>query len=80
MIGFTDIDWACDNIDQNYTSRYVFILTEGPTTWSSKNQSAIALSSTEVEYRGVVNAATQCLWLQGILGALEEFWGLKWAS
>ena len=26
------------------------------------------LSSTEAEYRGVVNATTQCLWLQGILG------------
>ena len=39
-----------------------------PIIWSSKKQSAIALSSTEVEYRGVVNAATQCLWFQGILG------------
>src|SRR5713226_7696027 len=44
------------------------MLVEGPISWSSKNQSAIALSSTEAEYRGVVNAATQCLWLQGILG------------
>ena len=40
----------------------------GPIIWSSKNKTAIALSSTKVEYRGVVNAATQCLWLQGILG------------
>ena len=37
-------------------------------SWSSKKQSAIALSSTEAEYRGVVNATTQCLWLQGLLG------------
>ena len=44
------------------------MLAEGPISWSSKKQSAIALSSTEVEYRGVVNATTQCLWLQGILG------------
>ena len=28
----------------------------------------LALSSIEAEYRGVVNATTQCLWLQGILG------------
>ena len=40
----------------------------GPIIWSIKNQSSIALSSTEEEYKGVVNAATQCLWLQGILG------------
>ena len=44
------------------------MLVEGPINWSSKKQSAIALSSTEAEYRGVVNATTQCLWLQGILG------------
>ena len=44
------------------------MLEEGPISWSSKKQSAIALSSTKVEYRVDVNAATQCLWLQGILG------------
>ena len=44
------------------------MLSKGPIIWSSKKQSAIALSSTEAEYRGVVNASTQCLWLQGILG------------
>ena len=76
MIGFTDSDWVGDNTDRNSTSGYVFILAEGPMfvlaegpiSWSSKKQSAIALSSTEAEYRGVVNAATQCLWLQGLLG------------
>ena len=40
---------------------------KGPIRWSSKKQSAIALSSTEAEYRGVVNATTQCLWLQEII-------------
>ena len=44
------------------------MLTEGPISWSSKKQSAIALSSTETEHRGVVNATTQCLWLQALLG------------
>ena len=44
------------------------MLVDGPISFSSKNKSAIALSSTEAEYRGVVNATTQCLWLQVILG------------
>ena len=56
-----------DSTDRKYTLGYVFILVEGPIIWSSKKQSAIALSSIEAEYRGVVNVATQCLWLQGIL-------------
>ena len=33
-----------------------------------RNKSAIALSSTKAEHRGAMNATTQCLWLQGILG------------
>ena len=61
MIGFTDSDWAGDSTDRKSTLGYVFMLAEGPISWSSKKQSAIALSSTEAEYRGVVNAATQCL-------------------
>ena len=44
------------------------MLSYGPITWSSKNKSGISLSSTEAKYTGVVNATTQCLWLQGILG------------
>ena len=63
-----DSDWAGDSTDRKSTSGYVFILAEGPISWSSKKQSAIALSSTEAEYKGVANAATQCLWLQGLLG------------
>ena len=67
LIGFTNSDWEGDNTDQNSTSRYVFMLVEGPISWLSKKQSSIALSSTEIEYRGVVNAASQYLWLRGIL-------------
>ena len=68
LVGFTSSDWEGENIDRNSTSGYVFMLAKGPISWSIKKQSAIALSSTEAEYRGVVNTATQCLWLQGILG------------
>ena len=46
LIGFTDSDWACDNTDRKSTSGYLFMLAEGPISWSSKKQSAIALSST----------------------------------
>ena len=65
---FTYSDWACDKTDRKSTSRYVFMLADEPISWSSKKQSAIALLSTEEEYKGVVNASTQCLWLHGIFG------------
>ena len=70
LIGFIDSDWEGDNTGRKSTYRYVFMLEYGPIIWLSKKQIAISLSSTETEYRGVVNATTQCLWLQGIL---EEF-------
>ena len=58
LVGFIDSDWAGENTDQKYISRYVFMLANGPISWSSKKQSAIALSSTKAEYREVANAAT----------------------
>ena len=63
IVGFTYSDWVGDNIDRKYTSGYVFMLGDRTIIWSSKKHRAIALSSTKAEYRGVVNATTQCLWL-----------------
>ena len=36
LIGFTDSDWAGDNTNRKSTSGYVFMLAEGPISWSSK--------------------------------------------
>ena len=36
LVGFTDSDWAGDSIDRKSTSGYVFMLTKGPISWSSK--------------------------------------------
>jgi hypothetical protein len=61
LIGFTDSDWAGDSIDHKSTSG------SGPICWSSKKQAAIALSSVEAEYRGVVNITILAMWLQHFL-------------
>ena len=64
LIGFTDSDWAGDPDDRKSITRYVFNFGLGPITWSCKKQSAISLSSTEVEYRGAVEASKEFLWLR----------------
>ncbi|KAH9288713.1 hypothetical protein KI387_032830, partial [Taxus chinensis] len=64
LIRFTDSDWAGDLDHQKFTSGYNFSLGSGPISWSSKKQNAIVISSTEAEYKGVVNAATEAIWLQ----------------
>eukprot|EP00253_Pinus_taeda_P011769 PITA_11769 len=71
LLGFTDSDWAGDNIDRKSTSDYSLSLGSGPICWSSKKQAAIALSSAEAEYRGVVNITIQALWLQHFLTELS---------
>ena len=60
-----------DSIDWKSTSGYVFMFGGGPICWSSKNQAAIALSSTEAEYQGAANACIQVVWLQGILSKFD---------
>ena len=70
MLRFCDSNWADDPNDRNSTSGYVLMISNGPICWSVKKKHTISLSSAEVEYRGVVNAATQCVWLQGILREL----------
>jgi hypothetical protein len=70
LIGFTDSDWAGDNTDRKSTSGYSLSLGFGPICWSSKKQVAISLSSTEAEYRGVVNITIQAMWLQHFLTEL----------
>ena len=69
LVGFTNYDWAGDKNDRKSTSRYVFMLVDGPISCSSKNKFSISLCSTKEEYKGVVNASTKySLWLQGTLG------------
>jgi hypothetical protein len=70
LIGFTDFDWAGDNIVCKSTSRYTLGLGSRPICWSSKKQSVIALSLVKVEYREVVNTTIQPLWLQNFLTEL----------
>eukprot|EP00253_Pinus_taeda_P007816 PITA_07816 len=67
LLGFTNSDWAGNNIDRKSTSGYSLSLGYGPICWSSKKQVAIALSSAEAEYRGLVNITIQALWLHHLL-------------
>jgi hypothetical protein len=51
LISVTDSDWVGDSTDRKSMSGYTLNLGSGPICWSSKKQSTIALSSTEVEYK-----------------------------
>ena len=44
--GYTNADWAGYKADRRSTSRFVFSLSSGAISWSSKKKLIIALSST----------------------------------
>ncbi|MCO5597650.1 hypothetical protein L7F22_051731 [Adiantum nelumboides] len=70
LSGFTDADWVGSVCDRRCTSGFMFSLGSAAITWSSKKQSTVALSSTEVEYRGAAVAACEVAWLELLLGDL----------
>ena len=45
-------------------SGYVFMIDGGTTSWSSKKQPMIALSTTEAEYIATTHAEKEALWLR----------------
>ena len=63
LVGFTNLDWVGDPDDQNSTACYVFNMGLRLVTWTCKKQQALALSSAKAEYRAVVNASQEALWL-----------------
>jgi hypothetical protein len=63
LVGYTNFDWDGDGDDRNSTSSYVFHLGFGPIMWSCKKYKDIYLLTIEVEYRGVIDADREVVWL-----------------
>ena len=69
-IGFSDADWAEDTNDRKSTSGYVFMLSGGAVSWSSKKQKCVALSTAEAEYIVLSSAAQESVWLRQLITEL----------
>jgi hypothetical protein len=72
LVGYTDADWVGNAADRRSTSGYAFTLGSAAIAWSSKKQPAVALSSTEAEYRGAAVATCKAIWLKRLLKDLHE--------
>ena len=67
VLGYTDADWAQDTLDRKSTSGYVFLLSGGAISWSSKKQTSVALSTMEAEFVALSHATKDTLWLRTLL-------------
>jgi hypothetical protein len=69
FFGYSDAAYA-NTDDYKSTSGYVFIANGGAITWRSKNQTTIALSSTEAEYVALSEAGREVCWLRNLYDEL----------
>jgi hypothetical protein len=75
VVGYCDADWAGDLEDRRSTTGFVFMMGGGATSWSSKRQPTIALSTTEAEYMASTQATKEAIWMTKFmkeLGYMKE--------
>jgi len=71
LIGYSDANWGNDVNTRRSTTGYIFYLSGGAISWSSKRQATVALSSTEAEYMALTQATKEAIWLRGLLAELN---------
>ncbi|KAL0551384.1 hypothetical protein IC582_010470 [Cucumis melo] len=67
LSSFSNVDWAEDPTDKQSTTGYCFYLGDALISSRSKKQSVVFCSSTESEYRALVDATSELLWLRWFL-------------
>jgi hypothetical protein len=72
MIGYTDSDWAGSVSNKKRTSGCFFIMGSTMTSWQSRKQYSISLSTTEAYYIVACSASFEAIWLRKLLIGLFD--------
>jgi hypothetical protein len=65
LVGYSDLDWAGDKVEQKSTSGACQFWSL--VCWSSKKQNCVSLSTTEAEYVAATSCCAQLLWVRQTL-------------
>jgi hypothetical protein len=72
LLAYTDSNYAGDLEDKKSTSGFLFMLSSGAVSWSSKKQPIVTLSTTEAEFIAAASCACQAVWLRRMLENLDH--------
>ena len=70
-VAFVDADYGGCRDTHRSTSGYIFTMSGGLVTWSSKRQATVALSTVEAEYVAMSRCAQQMIWMQSWLDEVD---------
>ena len=68
---YSDADWAGDPTDRCSITGFCFLLGTSLVSWRSKKQDVVSRSSTEAEYRALVDTACELVWLCWLLADID---------
>jgi hypothetical protein len=68
---FVDADHGGDKDSGKSTTGYMLKMGSGVTSWSSKRQTIVALSTTEAEYVAATSAGAESIWMEQLLDELD---------
>ena len=76
---FSDADWAGDKDNRRSTGAYICTISDSKAnsphtaiSWSSKQQSTVALSSTEAEYMALTQACKEAMWVRRFMREIQS--------
>ncbi|KAL4302309.1 hypothetical protein GQ457_10G005790 [Hibiscus cannabinus] len=67
---YTDSDYVGDVDDKKNTSGYVFLLSKGAMSWSSKKQHVVTFSTTKAEFVAAASCSCQGVWMKRVMEKL----------